>query len=92
MNQERNFFLENDDGNKAKGYCERSINTGSFKLNINVPRDRKGKFRPQILPDPYKRVNEDNEDYINLLMSLVSNGYCRKQNRFYIKKLGLKLL
>jgi len=75
MNQERNFFLENDDGNKAKGYCERSINTGSFKLNINIPRYRKGKFKPQILPDSYKRVKED---YINLLMSLVSNGYCRK--------------
>jgi hypothetical protein len=33
------------------------------------------KIRPQILPDPYKRVNED---YIDLLMSLVSNGYCRR--------------
>jgi transposase-like protein len=42
MNQERNFFLENDDDNKANGYYERSLNTGSFKLNINVPRDRKG--------------------------------------------------
>jgi transposase-like protein len=89
MNQERNFFLENDDNNKANGYYERSLNTGSFKLNINVPRDRKGKFRPQILPDPYKRVNED---YLDLLMSLVSNGYCRKQDRFYIKKLRFKLL
>jgi transposase-like protein len=58
MNQERNFFLENDKDNKANGYYERSLNTGSFKLNINVPRDRKGKFRSQILPDPYKRVNE----------------------------------
>jgi putative transposase len=89
MNQERNFFLENDKDNKANGYYERSLNTGSFNLNINVPRDRKGRFRPQILPDPYKRVNED---YINLLMSLVSNGYCRKQDRFYIKKLRAKLL
>jgi transposase-like protein len=50
MNQERNFFLENNKDNKADGYYERSLNTDSFKLNINVPRDRKGKFRPQILP------------------------------------------
>ena len=64
----------NDDDNKANGYYERSLN-GSFKLNINVPRDRKGKFRPQILSDSYKTVNED---YIDLLMSLVSNGYFRK--------------
>ena len=68
-------LVMNDDDNKVNGYYERSLNTGSFKLNINVPRDRKDKFRPQILPDPYKRVNED---YIDLLMSLVSNGYCRK--------------
>ncbi|WP_299237922.1 hypothetical protein [Sulfurihydrogenibium sp.] len=26
---------------------------------MNVPRDGKGRFRPQILPDPYKRVNKD---------------------------------
>jgi transposase-like protein len=51
MNQERNFFLENDEDNKANWYYERSLNTDSFKLNINVPRDRKGRFRPQILPD-----------------------------------------
>ena len=40
----------NDDDNKANGYYERSLNTGPFKLNINVSRDRKGKFRPQIIP------------------------------------------
>ncbi|WP_041674626.1 hypothetical protein [Sulfurihydrogenibium sp. YO3AOP1] len=34
MNQERNFFLENDEDNKANGYYERNLNTGSFKLNI----------------------------------------------------------
>ena len=86
MNQERNFFLENDEDNKANGYYERNLNTGSFKLNINVPRDRKGKFRPQILPDPYKRVNED---YIDLLMSLVSNGYSESKIDSTLKSLGL---
>jgi hypothetical protein len=34
--------------------------------------DKKVRFKPQISPDPYKRGNED---YIDLLMSLVSNGY-----------------
>ncbi len=53
----------NDNDNKVNGYYERSLNTGSFKLNINVPRDRKGKLRPQIILKPYKRVNED---YITL--------------------------
>jgi hypothetical protein len=31
MNQERNFFLENDKDNKANGYYERSLNTGFFQ-------------------------------------------------------------
>jgi len=41
MNQERNLFLENDNDNKANGYYERSLNIGSFKLNINAPRDKR---------------------------------------------------
>jgi transposase-like protein len=86
MNQERNFFLENDEDSKANEYYERSLNTSSFKLNINVPRDRKDRFRPQILPDSYKRVNKD---YINLLMSLVSSGYSGSKIDSALKNLGL---
>ena len=44
------------------------------------------KIRPQILPDPYKRVNED---YIDLLMSLVSNGYSESKIDSTLKSLGL---
>jgi len=41
MNQERNFFFENDKDNKTNGYYERSLNASFFKLNISVPRNRK---------------------------------------------------
>lgn len=86
MNQERNIFLQNDSENKANGYYERNLNAGSFKLNINVPRDRKGKFIPKILPEPYKRVDQN---YLNLLMSLVSNGYSESKIDSTLKNLGL---
>ncbi|WP_083766933.1 hypothetical protein [Sulfurihydrogenibium sp. YO3AOP1] len=47
------------------------------------------KIRPQILPDPYKRVNED---YIDLLVSLVSNGYSESKIDSTLKSLGLNYL
>ena len=46
MKGERKIFLENSPNNKGNGYYPRSLSTGSFKLNLNLPRDRNGKFRP----------------------------------------------
>ena len=59
MNSERKVFLSEEEDNKANGYYGRTLNAGSFKIDLNVPRDRKGKFRPKTLPEPYRRVNED---------------------------------
>jgi transposase-like protein len=50
MRAERTIFLEKDQGNKGNGYYQRDLVTGSLKLNLDVPRDRNGKFRPQVLP------------------------------------------
>ncbi len=68
MKGERNIFLGNSMDNKGNGYYPRDLTTGSWRLQVNVPRDRKGDFRPHVLPDPYKRVDDS---YIDLLMSLV---------------------
>jgi len=62
------------------------LTTGSWKLNINVPRDRNGQFRPHLLPQPYKRVDDS---YVDLLMSLVINGYSDSQLLLSLKELGL---
>ena len=45
-----------EEDNKANGYYGRTLNVGSFKIDLNVPRDRKGRFRPKVLPEPYRRV------------------------------------
>jgi len=34
MNQERNFFFENDDDNKANGYYERSLNKSKIDSTL----------------------------------------------------------
>jgi len=49
MKSERKIFLSEEEDNKANGYYGRTLNTGSFKVDLNVPRDRKGKFRPKAL-------------------------------------------
>jgi len=86
MNSERKVFLSEEEDNKANGYYGRTLNAGSFKIDLNVPRDRKGKFRPKTLPEPYIRVNED---YVNLLMSLVANGYSESKIESTLNNLGL---
>jgi len=86
MKGERKIFLENHSNNKGNGYYSRSLSAGSFKLNLNVPRDRNGEFRPQVLPEPYKRVDES---YVDLLMSLVINGYSESQLLMSLRELGL---
>jgi transposase-like protein len=86
MKGERKIFLENHSKNKGNGYYSRSLSAGSFKLNLNVPGDRNGGFRPQVLPEPYKRVDES---YVDLLMSLVINGYSESQLLMSLRESGL---
>lgn len=86
MKGERSIFLENSLNNKGNGYYPRELTTGSWRLNINVPRDRNGDFRPHVLPDRYKRVDDS---YVELLMSLVINGYSESQLLLSLKELGL---
>ncbi|MFQ3573462.1 MAG: transposase [Thermodesulfovibrionales bacterium] len=86
MKGERNIFLEKNTNNKGNGYYPRELTTGSWRLNINVPRDRNGQFRPHVLPQPYKRVDDI---YVDLLMSLVINGYSDSQLLLSLKELGL---
>jgi len=86
MKVEREIYLGNDEGNKGNGYYNRRLGSGMFNLELEVPRDRKGEFRPKILPKAYKRVDKG---YIDLLMSLVINGYSESQLVRSLKELGL---
>lgn len=53
MQAERDIFLNKSINNKSNGFYERQLATFLGNLNINVPRDRKGDFRPAILPPPW---------------------------------------
>ena len=88
MKLERDVFCKNNcEGNKANGYYDRSLNSGSMKLNLKVPRDRNGDFRPYILPDRWKRSDDR---YRSLLLSLISAGYSKSNIKRVLKELGLQ--
>ena len=86
MKAEREIFLKDDPGNKANGFYPRSLSEGSLNLDLKVPRDRQGNFRPFILPQPYQRVGTS---YTGLLYSLVVNGYSPSQLQRTLSELGL---
>jgi putative transposase len=76
MRSERRIFLQGSTDNKANGYYPRTLTGGSWRLDIDVPRDRRGQFRPHILPEPYRRTESS---YVDLLISLIANGYTESQ-------------
>ena len=88
MESEREVFLNksNTNNNKGNGHYLRNLVAGSWKLNLDVPRDRNGDFRPYALPDKYKRTDES---YVDLLKSIVSNGFSDGQLTLTLKQLGL---
>lgn len=87
MITERELYLSQHDtqDNKANGYYPRSLNTGTMKLGLDVPRVRNGCFRPHILPPHYSR-NDSN--YTDLLVGLVINGYSPLTNLCHSKVSG----
>ncbi|MBP7792740.1 MAG: transposase, partial [Candidatus Goldbacteria bacterium] len=86
MVSERELHLKQSKNNKGNGYYNRNLTAGSWNLNLDVPRDRNNEFRPLILPEKYKRTDAS---YVNLLMSLIVNGYSESQLHLSLKQLGL---
>jgi transposase-like protein len=88
MSVERDVVIDesDDDENKANGYYKRGLNLGNMKLKLDVPRDRNGDFRSQLLPDKWQRGDER---YKELLISLVETGYSENRIKRVLRKLGL---
>jgi len=53
---------------------------------LSVPRDRKGEFRPSLLPDRWKHSDSE---YQFLLISLIANGYSKGEIKRTLRELGL---
>jgi transposase-like protein len=70
---EREVFLntqERDEGNKANGYRPVYLSTGTGKIQLQVPRVRKGFFKPYVI----ELVKRDNDFLTDLVFLLYSKG------------------
>ena len=89
MLAERSIFLKHNHNpnNRANGYYNRSIEFGSNRLDIAVPRTRNADFYPEILGDKYKRNFTESKHRLMhaLLLSGVSNATAKR----ILKNLGL---
>ena len=86
MQAERSLHLENESADKANGFYPRSLGTASGRLQLQVPRDRDGNFRPQALPAPFER---DSIERLELLQALLTASYSPSAIRSVLSSLGM---
>lgn len=86
MRAERSLHLEQHPQDKANGYYSRELGSPNGTLQIQVPRDRQGEFRPQVLPEPYQR---DLPERLTLLEELLQASYSPNQIQRLFKGVGL---
>jgi transposase-like protein len=70
MKAERDRHLSEDAGDKANGFYDRSLGTPVGTLSLEVPRDRDGDFRPQILPPAHVRDIQERADMLQALFGV----------------------
>jgi transposase-like protein len=87
MKAERDVHLKENINDKGNGYYERKLGTPVGVLGLDVPRDRDGDFRPQVLPDRFKR---DSEDRFNTLQALFLSSYSPNAINSIFNSLGLR--
>ena len=86
MRAERSLHLEQHPQDKANGYYQRNLGSPNGTIHLEVPRDRQGDFRPQVLPDPYQR---DLPERLTILEQLMTQNYAPNQIQRIFKGLGL---
>lgn len=86
MVAERNLYLQNATGNKANGFFDRDLGTTLGNINLKIPRDRNGLFRPDILPSCYQRDFSERE---HIIQSLLSCGYSPNSIKRVLENLNL---
>jgi len=85
MLSERNIVLKEFEGDKGNGFYPRRLTSGGETYELNVPRARKGSFRPSILPAPWKRTTVDYREFV---ISLLGNGYSPNKIKRTLQRLN----
>jgi transposase-like protein len=58
LGYEKNSYAGNNSGNNRNGYNKKTLSTQLGKIQIRIPRDRNGKFAPQVL-SKYQTKSKD---------------------------------
>jgi transposase-like protein len=56
----------NNSGNSRNGHGRKKVQTNGEKIDISVPRDRSGKFEPEIIPKHHRRFDGFDEKIISM--------------------------
>lgn len=86
MKKERELFLSSQQENKANGYYSRELACMFGNLNLRVPRDRLGSFRPHILPPPYQKADESFNQFV---LQLILHNYSPNKIKSLLNSLNL---
>jgi transposase-like protein len=66
LGYEKNSNAGDHRGDSRNGYSEKRVLTENQETAVNIPRDRKGTFEPEILPKYRKRVPRFNDQIISM--------------------------
>ena len=80
MEKERGYFLQKQKRNKTNGYYKRGLSSLFGNLELSVPRNMKGFFRPSILPEQWKRYDANFQDFI---LNLILQSYSSAKIKFF---------
>ncbi|MAW79366.1 MAG: IS256 family transposase [Parvularcula sp.] len=86
LNAELDGHLSTPDagpGNRRNGHSKKTVLTGSSKIELKVPRDRKGSFDPKLIGKYQRRFPEFNEKII----SMYARGMTMREIRGHLEDL-----
>ena len=66
LGYQKNSYSGNNSGNNRNGYSRKKVLTRYQKVELSIPRDRKGEFSPVIVPKHEKRLPIFNKQIIAL--------------------------
>lgn len=84
---ERRAYLAQNQEDKGNGHYPRSVWMGSIPVDVEVPRTRRGAFRPICLPALYQRGYP--EETQNLLLGLLTSSRSINAAKAALKQMGL---
>ena len=86
MEAERRLHLDQHPQDKGNGSYPRQLGTPAGTISLQVPRDRDGDFRPQILPPPRVR---DVPERSELIEALFTSSYSPNTMATVLSRLGM---